>query len=358
MKGEESRRNQYQFGFCAEDLVPNNHPIREIKLFVNKVLEDLSPELRGMYNERGRPSIPPETLLKSYLLMVLFSVRSERQFCEMLKYNLLFQWFLNRGVMDSSFDSSVFSKNRERLLEHEIGRKFFEVVNIYLKESKLIASEHFSVDGTLIEAWASLKSLEERDREDFNQRTGGKKPSSIGRNDRYKSKTDPEASIASKPGTKPMLAYMANILMENRHGLCVDVEIESATGRAEPAAALRMINRQLQNNLRIKTVGADANYHRINFIQSLREQNIIPHVAPHRTRNIKGLDGRTFNSAGYSLSQTNRKKIEKIFGWLKSIAHWNRTRYKSTERVSLFAILGAAVFNIIRSIKLNHPIAT
>lgn len=357
MRGRESSNTQIQFGFCAEDVVPENHPIRGIKLFVDRVLGDLSSELSKMYTDFGRPSIPPETLLKSYLLIVLFSIRSERQFCEMLKYNLLFQWFLNKGIMESAFDASVFSKNREKLLEHKIGRKFFDAVNSYLRRANLMNSEHFTVDGTLIEAWASMKSLKERDEDDFDQRTKGKKPSDIRRNDRYVSSTDPDAYIASKPGIKPMLAYMGNVLMENKYGLCADVDILPATGTAEPVAAMKMVNRQLKR-LNIKTLGADANYHRAEFIRELRKLKITPHVAPQSTRNIKGLDERTFASKAYKASQYTRRKIEKIFGWLKSIAHWKRSKYRGPEKVSFFALFGAAALNIMRAIKIRPELAT
>lgn len=357
MKGRESNRHQLEFGFCAEDLVPERHPIRGIKVFVEKILVELRHELGDMYSERGRPSIPPETLLKSLLLMVLYSIRSERQFCEMLQYNLLYQWFLNRSVMDPIFDPSVFSKNRERLLNHDIARKFFETVNEHLKEAGLMESEHFSVDGTLIQAWASLKSLEERDKDDFDKRTKGKKPSSIGRNDKYESSTDPEASVASKPGVSPMLAYMGNILVENRHGLCVDVEILSATGTAECEGATDMLKRQIEAGMNISTVGADANYHRAEFVTDLRQLNIAPHIAPQGNRNLKGLDGRTFKSIGYTISQSARRRIEKNFGWLKSVGGWYQTKYRGTQRVSLFALFGASVFNILRSLKLKPSLA-
>lgn len=357
MRGAENGNSQLEFGFCAEDVVADNHPIRGIKQFVDKVLKSMRPELNKMYTDFGRPSVAPETLLKSYLLIVLFSIRSERQFCEMLRYNLLFQWFLNKGLMSPAFDASVFSKNRERLLEHEMGRKFFEAVNSYLKEAKLMNSEHFTVDGTLIESWASMKSLKERNPDDRDKRIKGKKPSDIRRNDIYVSSSDPEAYIASKSKSKPMLAYMGNVLMENRYGLCVDVDVLPATGTAEPMAAMTMVNRQLRR-LNIKTLGADANYYRAKFIRELQKRKIIPHVAPQSLRSIDGIDGRTFISKGYKASQIARKKVEKIFGWLKSIAHWKRSKYKGTKKVSFFALFGAAALNIMRAIKLRPELAT
>ena len=292
MRGQERGTHQKEFGFCAEERVPEDHPIRAIKRFVEKALYDLRHELTDMYSYEGRPSIAPETLLKSLLLMVLFSVKSERQFCSMLRYNLLFQWFLNMSVMDPVFDPTVFSKNRGRLLEHEIAQKFFETINNHLKEAGVFGCEHFSVDGTLIEAWASLKSLEKRDPDDYDKRTKGKRPSEIGKNDEYKSKTDSDASIARKPGVPTKLFYMGNILMENRNGLCVEVEILPATGTAEVEAATKMVKRQKEKDFKVETLGADANYHREEFVSDCRNNDVKPHVARQGNRKISGMDGR------------------------------------------------------------------
>jgi transposase len=346
-----------EFGFCAEDKVPQDHPIRGMKVFVEKILQELRHELADMYSETGRPSIPPETLLKSLLLMVLFSIRSERQFCSMLRYNLLFQWFLNMGVMDSVFDASAFSKNRERLLDNEIGRKFFEAVNEHLRREGLLGSEHFSVDGTLIEAWASLKSLKERDRDDYNDRTRGKKASLIGINDKYESTTDSEAVVARKPGVLSQLAYMGNVLMDNRTGLCAEAEVLPARGTAEVEAATTMLERLESRAVKIKSVGADAGYYRQEFISVCRTIKAIPHVSPRTDRRLLGIDGRTHSSNGYIKSHATRKGIEKIFGWLKTIGGWQRTKYRGEKRVSFFALLGVSVFNIMRSLKLRPKLA-
>lgn len=358
MQGHEKNRHQVAFGFCTEDKVPLEHPIRGIKIFVDKVLHEQRHELADMYSDRGRPSIPPQTLLKSMLLMALFSVRSERMFCEMVHYNLLFQWFLNQGVMDSVFDASTFSKNRDRLLEHDVARKFFEAVNSHIRAAGLFGSEHFSVDGSLIAAWASMKSLKERDKDDFDQRTRGKDASAIGKNDKLVSSTDPEASIASKPRVSAHLAYSGNVLMENESGLCVDIEVLSATGSAEREAAEQMLTRQLENGVRIKTVGADANYHRLEFVKTCRNNDVIPHVAPQGNRKFTGLDGRTWSSIGYLKSQRRRKGIERIFGWLKFIGGWRHTRLRGRKAVSFSSIMQVTALNIMRSIKLAPSLAS
>ena len=352
MRGTESEQHQVVFGFCTEDRVPTDHPIRGVKNFVDRVLCRIRHDLGEMYSDIGRPSIPPESLLKSILLMALFSVRSERQFCMMLEYNMLFRWFLNMGVMEKVFDVTVFTKNRERLLKHDVATLFFEAVVDELKGAKLLESEHFSVDGTFIKAYASKRSLKKRDDDDIDRRTSGKKPSDIGRNDIYESSTDPDAVIAAKPGVLPMLAYSGNLLIDNKHGLCVGVSVAPATGTAEEEAALLMLQ-NAKKKLKIRSVGADKQYHRKNFVEKCREMKIIPHVPQQGTRAFPGLDGRTWKSVAFFLSLVFRKKVEGCFGYLKRCAGWRETRYRGTERVAWFCLLSVAAKNIARAIKLE-----
>jgi transposase len=346
-----------------EKRVPKEHPLRKIKFMADRELKALSRVFDKMYSPTGRPSIPPERVLKSMLLMAFFSVRSERQFCEQLGYNLLFRWFLDMELTDESFDFSVFSKNRERLLEHEVGRLFFDAVVRQARQTGLTSDDHFTVDGTLLEAWASLKSFRPRE-EDPSKRPDdgdsgnptvnfhGEKRS----NATHESTSDPESRLLRKgPGQTAKLCYGAHALMDNRHGLLVDFRITSATGTAEVEAAEAMLKRQARKRIYPRTLGGDKGYDRRRFVAMLRGRRITPHVAENwGRRGGSAIDGRTTRHLGYQLSQRARKRVEEIFGWIKTIGGFRRTRYKGVLRTQLAGWFVGAAYNLLRMAKLRH----
>ena len=337
----------------ADQLVPEGHPIRQIKPIVDNALRELSPTFTRMYAETGRPSIPPEHLLKACLLIALYSVRSERQFCERLQYDLLFKWFLDLNIIDPAFDASTFSKNKERLLEHEVAKEFLGVVLEEARQRKLLSEDHFTVDGTLLESWASLKSFRPKDGGDGTPATGEKNPNvdyhgEQRTNDTHQSTTDPEARLARKGrGKEAKLCFAGHVLMENRNGLVVDVAITQSTGTAEREAALDMLER-VPVSRRI-TVGADKGYDTADFVTMCRRMNITPHVA---RRQWSKVDGRTTHHGGYLSSQRIRKRVEEIFGWVKTVAGGRKLRYRGVERNRLWWELTAVAYNLVRMAKL------
>lgn len=339
--------------------VPKDHPIRRIKALADAELQRLSPVLDQMYSSTGRPSIPPETLLKGCLLIALFSVRSERQFCERLDYDLMFRFFLDMGMEERSFDASSFAKNKERLLKADVARQFFEGVVRQAKDARLMSAEHFTVDGTLIEAWASLKSFKrkgEKDQEPPDDKGNptvnfhGEKRS----NETHASTTDPESKLARKGNNQPAKLYFAaHVLMENRNGLCADVEVNPAGGTAEWDAALTMLDRQRPNGITPASLGADAGYDVARFVSAVRDRGITAHVAQTRdVRRRSRVDGRTTRHPGYAISQRHRKKVEEIFGWMKTVGGFRKTRYRGTARTGLWAYVTAAAYNLVRMAKL------
>jgi transposase len=361
MRGTQDRQSSMLALFSIEARIPGDHPLRRIKKLADERLVELSPVFDRMYSQVGRPSIAPERILKSLLLIALYSVRSERQFCEQLGYNLLFRWFLDMELEEESFDATVFSKNRDRLMEHEVGRLFFDAVVRQAREAKLMSDDHFTVDGTLIEAWASLKSFRPKGED----RSGDKDQGDPGNrwvdfhgekrsNKTHESKTDPESLLARKgPGKEAKLCYGAHALMENRNGLLVDVKITQATGTAEREAAEEMIKRQRRKGVRVKSLGADKNYDTCGFVNFLRGRKIAPHVAANTGR--KGgsaIDGRTTRHQSYRISQRIRKKIEEIFGWAKTVGGFRKTRYRGTGRTQLAAWWVGAAYNLLRMAKL------
>ena len=337
----------------ADQLVPEDHPVRQIKPIVDNALRELSPTFARMYAETGRPSIPPEHLLKACLLIALYSVRSERQFCERLQYDLLFKWFLDLNITDPAFDASTFSKNKERLLEHEVARGFLGRVLEEARRRRLLSEDHFTVDGTLLEAWASLKSFRPKDGEGSPPTTGEKNPSvdfhgEKRMNDTHQSTTDPVARLAKKGrGKEAKLCFTGHVLMENRHGLVVDVALSQATGTAERDAALDMLE-QVPGSHRI-TVGADKGYDTAEFVTSCRMMNVTPHVARRQTSRV---DGRTTRHAGYQVSQQIRQRVEEVFGWVKTVGGGRKLRYRGVERNRLWWEFTAAAYNLLRMAKL------
>jgi len=342
----------------ADQLVPEDHPIREIKPIVDKALLELSPTFNRMYAETGRPSIPPEHLLKSCLLIALYSVRSERQFCERLRYDLLFKWFLDLNIVDPAFDASTFSKNKERLLEHEVAREFLAVVLEEARRRRLLSEDHFTVDGTLLEAWASLKSFRPKDGGDGTPANGEKNPSvdfhgEQRTNDTHQSTTDPETRLARKGrGKEARLCFTGHVLMENRNGLVVDVALTQATGTAERDTALDMLD-GVSGSRRL-TVGADKGYDTQDFVTRCRWMDVTPHVARRQTSKV---DGRTTRHAGYQASQRIRKRVEEIFGWVKTVGGGRKLRYTGIARNRLWWELTAVAYNLLRMAKitLNTP---
>ncbi len=342
------------------DRVPKDHPVRRIKDLADGALATLSPTFDKMYSRMGRPSIPPEQLLKASLLMALFSVRSERQFCEQLDYNLLFRWFLDMGMEEASFDHSTFSLNRERLLEHDVAKQFFAAIVTQAKKAGLVSAEHFSVDGTLIEAWASLKSFRPKD-EDKNDKPP---PDDKGnptvdfhgekrRNETHESTTDPEAKLARKGnGKEAKLAFCANGLIENRNGLLVGLSVMLATGTAERDAAIRLLHDSVPGKRRI-TVGGDKGYDTKEFIKDCELLNVTPHVAQNITaRRSSAINGRTTRHAGYEVSQRKRKLIEEVWGWMKTVGGFRKTRFVGRLRTELAAYLVGAAYNLLRIARL------
>jgi transposase len=345
-----------------EKRVPKDHPLREIKAMADQELKRLSRVFDKMYSTTGRPSIPPERVLKSLLLIAFFSVRSERQFCEQLDYNLLFRWFLDMELTEESFDFSVFSKNRERLLEHEVGRLFFDAVVRQARKTGLIGDDHFTVDGTLLEAWASLKSFRPREENPSRRPDNGDRgnPTVDFRGEKrsnltHQSATDPESRLLRRGlGQEAKLCYGAHALMDNRHGLLVDFRITSATGTAEVEAAEEMLKRQARKRICPKTLGGDKGYDRRRFVAMLRGRRITPHVAENWSRRGgSAIDGRTTRHLGYQLSQRVRKRVEEIFGWIKTIGGFRRTRYRGIVRTQLAGWFVGAAYNLLRIAKLR-----
>jgi len=343
-----------------DTLVPQDHPIRPIRAIVDRALERLSPTFKAMYSRLGRPSIPPEHLLKGMLLMSFYSIRSERQFCERLQYDLLFKWFLGLNIAERAFDHSTFSKNRERLLSHDVSRQFFAAVRDEAQRRDLLSSDHFTVDGTLLDAWASMKSVRPREESDGSPPGGGKNPTvdfrgERRRNETHVSRTDPQARLAKKArGEAARLAYQGHVLMENRNGLVTDILITEAGGRAEREAALSMVDRREGRRRRRRiTLGADKGYDTDDFVAELRKRNVTPHIAQNESGRRSAIDGRTTNWGGYKVSQRLRKRVEEIFGWIKTVGGGRKLRFIGIARNQLWAEMTATAYNIVRIVRLE-----
>jgi transposase len=342
-----------------EHRVPVGHPLRVVKDLAEAVLKEMSPTFDAMYSAMGRPSIPPERLLKATLLMALYTIRSERMFCEQLDYNILFRWFLDMSMVEPSFVPTVFSKNRDRLLVHEVAQKFFHRVVDQARRAGLMSDEHFTVDGTLIEAWASMKSFRSKDEKAADRNPPddpgnptvnfhGEKRS----NETHQSTTDPDARLARKgPGKEAKLSYSQHALMENRHGLLVDLQIAEANGTAERDVALRMMDEALPGDERI-TVGGDKGYDTRAFVEAARERNVTPHVAQNVSGRRSAIDRRTTRRPGYAISQRIRKRIEEVFGWMKTVGNFRRTRYRGMDRTQLASYFVGAAYNLLRMARL------
>lgn len=355
MRGDDLQQGAMFSYLSPEQRVPADHPLRPIRQMVDTALKRLSPRFDAMYASGGRPSIPPEKLLRALLLQCLYSVRSERLLMEQLDYNLLFRWFVGLNMDDPVWDFTVFSKNRERLLKAEVARAFFEEVGELARQKGLLSDEHFTVDGTLIEAWAGQKS--------FQPRTGTPPPTDSDpgnptvnfrgqerSNDTHASTTDPEARLYKKaPGQEAKLGFLGHVLMENRHGLVVQTRLTQATGTAEREASLEMVRTKRKQQRGRFTLGGDKNYDTREHVAALRELNVTPHVAQNTARpGGSAMDQRTARHEGYAASQRKRKRVEEIFGWFKTVALMRKPKFRGLERVGWMFTWTAAAYNLVR----------
>ena len=355
MRGTDRQTAQLFSSISPEALVPKDHPLRLIRTLVNAALERLSPTFEKLYAVVGRPSIPPEHLLRALLLQALFSVRSERQLMEQLTYNMMFRWFVGLSMDAPVWDVTVFTKNRERLLKGDIAQAFLAALLSDRQVKPLLSDEHFSVDGTLIEAWASIKSFRPKD--------GSGEPPGDGRNgerdfhgekrsnETHASTTDPDARLYKKAaGQAAKLCHMGHVLMENRNGLVVEASLTHATGTAEREAAGGMLA-QHSGGQRI-TVGADKAYDTADFVAEMRRQGVTPHVGQNNKNRRSAIDGRTTRHPSYGVSLRIRKRIEEVFGWMKTVGGQRKTRFCGTVRVGWMFTLAAAAYNLARLPKL------
>jgi transposase len=358
MRGEDERSGSLFSYVDLEARVGKNHPLRTIRAIVNEALAALAGEFSALYSPIGRPSIPPEKLVRAMLLQAFYSIRSERQLMDRLEFDLLFRWFVGIGIDDAAWDHSVFSKNRDRLLAGDIAAKLLSAVLAQPRVKRLLSTDHFSVDGTLIEAWASIKSFRPKDGSDEPPADGsgrnretdfhGQKRS----NDTHASISDPEARLYRKgAGKEAKLCFMGHALMENRNGLVVDACLTPADGHAERVAALHMIEPRADRPQAI-TLGADKAYDMADFVNELRSMKVTPHVAQNTSGRSSAIDGRTTRHGGYAVSQRIRKRIEEAFGWIKTIAGQEQTKFRGCDRVGWAFTFAAAAYNLTRLPKL------
>jgi transposase len=352
MRGTDHEQSSMFSYISAERRVPKDHPLRAIRTMADAALKVLDQRFGSMYAAMGRPSIPPERLLRALLLQMLYTVRSERLLMEQLDYNFLFRWFVGLSIDDPVWDVTVFTKNRDRLLKGEVAEAFFAAVLAQARQRNLLSDEHFTVDGTLIEAWAGQKSFKRKDSKAADNPPKDDDPGNPSvdfhgerrRNDTHQSTTDPEARLARKgAGKEAKLSYAGHVLMENRNGIAVNSQVTQAVGRAEPQAAIAMVE-QIPGHQRV-TLGADKGYDTKEFVQELRDHQVTPHIACKPTSII---DERTTRHPGYAISQQKRKRIEEIFGWLKTVAGLRKTRHRGVARVGWMFTFALAAYNLVR----------
>src|SRR5438128_7889809 len=360
MRGTDTQQSGMFSYLSPEERVPERHPLRAIRRMTDEVLQGLSAKFNELYSATGRPSIAPEKLLRALLLQILYTVRSERLLMEQLQYNLLFRWFVGLNMDEPVWVATVFTKNRDRLLEGEIASLFFSGVLAQARSANLLSDEHFSVDGTLIEAWAGQKSFQRKDRSENTPPDDPGNPTvdfhgERRSNETHQSTTDADARLARKSGGhESKLAYCGNVLIENRNGLVVDTELLQANGTAERDAALLMAER-IEGGKRV-TVAADKGYDTKEFVQEIRGMNVTPHVAQNDgRRGGSAIDERTTRHAGYKVSQQKRKKIEEVFGWLKTVASLRKTRHRGVLKVGWVFTFAATAYNSVRMRNLLSP---
>ncbi len=350
MRGEDAGQVAVFSYVSPEQRVPKEHPLRPLLRIVNDVLGRMSPLFEKLYSHTVRPSIPPEKLLRALLLQVLYTIRSERMLMEQLDYNLLFRWFVGLNMDDLVWDATVFTKNRDRVLGGEVAKVFFQEVLAEARRRSLLSDEHFTVDGTLIEAWASHKSFKPKDQSDSDE--GGSNPSVDFRrqrrtNDTHASRNDPQARLYKKSkGAESRLCYMGHLMIDNRHGLATNACVTIASGTAEREAAVQMAG-EIPGRGRV-TLAADKGYDTRDCIRKLRDRNITPHVAQNDTNRRSAIDRRTTRHPGYTVSQKKRKLVEQMFGWAKTVGLMRKTRHRGTQRVDWMFIFTAAAFNLVR----------
>jgi transposase len=367
MRGEDSKQTPLFSYISLERRVPSNHPLRPIRAMMDDLLEQLSPHFEAIYSSTGRPSIAPERLLRAQLLQVLYSIRSERQLIEQLDYNLLFRWFVGLTPDEAVWHPTVYTHNRDRLLLGRIAEAFFDKVLALADERGLVSKEHFTVDGTLVEAWAGMKSFKRRDDPQAEPTdTDSTPPMDPGNptvdfrgekrsNQTHRSTTDPDARLYRKSnGMSSQLCYMGHVLMENRNGLVVDTRVTHASGTAEVEAAVAMASK-IPGDRRV-TIGMDKAYDTGPLIKQMRERCITPHVAQNTNKRRSAIDGRTTRHAGYDVSQTKRKRVEEIFGWMKTVGGMRKTRHKGVDRVGWLFRFTAAAYNLVRIRKLAEAV--
>jgi transposase len=360
MRGQDTQQSTMFSYLSPEDRVPTDHPLRRMRPMVDVALKSLSLAFDEMYSALGRPSIAPEKLLKALLLQILYTIRSERLLMEQLGYNLLFRWFVGLNMDESVWVPTVYSKNRDRLLEGDVAEKFFAQVLDQARAGDLLSDEHFSVDGTLIEAWAGQKSFQRKDGGDQKPKDDPGNPTvdfhgEKRSNDTHESTTDPDARLARKSGGhEARLAYCGNIIIENRHGLVVDTELLQCNGTAERDAAMLMAER-LEGTERV-TLGGDKGYDTKDFVQEMRGMNVTPHVSQNLKRaGGSAIDRRTTRHAGYEISQRKRKRIEEVFGWMKTVGMLRKTRHRGVFKVGWVFTFTAATYNLVRMRNLLTP---
>ena len=352
MRGDDPRHESMFSYVTPEQRVRADHPLRPIRRMTDAALDHLSPRFARLYSTTGRPSIPPEQLLRALLLQILYSIRSERLLVEELDYSVLYRWFVGLSMDDPIWDATTFTKNRDRLLQGDIADAFFAEVLAAIRADGLLSDEHFTVDGTLLEAWASHKSFKPKD----GPSTPPDDPKNPTvnfhghqrRNDTHQSTTDPDARLYKKAvGREAKLGYLAHLLTENRHGFIVDTAVTDAMGTAERDAALMLLG-ELPLTTRRVTVGADKNFDMPAWVAAVRQMNITPHVAQHTTKRRSAIDGRTTRHPGYALSQRCRKKVEQPFGWMKTVGLLRKLRHRGGRKVDWIVSFTAAVYNLVR----------
>ena len=343
MRGADVNQSRMFSYLSSEERVPADHPLRATLVMCDEALKLLSRRFGGLYSKLGRRSIAPEKLLRALLLQVLYSIRSERMLMEQLEYNLLFRWFVGLSMDERVWDTTVFSKNRERLVRGEIAQAFFEAVLKQAREKQLLSDEHFTVDGTLLEAWASKKSFQKKEEPPV-QGSGSR--GEVLLRDTHESKTDPDAKLYKKSaGGEFQLAYLGNLVIENRNGLPVMGQVRQASTAAEWDAAVKMLKAVTKG--RRATVGGDAGYDTEQFVKAVRSINVTPHVTQH-TKRASSIDGRTTRHRGYQISLKKRKCIEQIFGWVKNVASMRKLRHRGCALVQWMFTLALSAYNLVR----------